>query len=259
VRVHDDIGWSFADEDAAEVGISGFPHRQFLNHFYTGQFEGSFACGLGFNFNPQTLDMRICGTAASLAGLEQALNLGSNLLIEHAIRRILMIHSLIIGAGGIPLLYLGDEIATLNDYGFRDDPAKASDERWVHRPRFNWNRAELRADEATIEGRIFQGLARLIHVRKSTPALGDTSTLFFDTQNPHVLGLVRDRRVLMLANFSDFEQSVSRQVLAAYWSIPPQAHELISGRAVTLEASLRLPPYETLWLADSTPVDGPSR
>lgn len=31
VRSHDDIGWTFADEDAAGLGINGFDHRRFLN------------------------------------------------------------------------------------------------------------------------------------------------------------------------------------------------------------------------------------
>ncbi len=44
VRCHDDIGWTFADEDAAKYGINGYDHRRFLNAFYTGRFPGSFAC-----------------------------------------------------------------------------------------------------------------------------------------------------------------------------------------------------------------------
>ncbi len=42
VRCHDDIGWTFSDEDAAQLGINGFDHRRFLNDFYTGKFPGSF-------------------------------------------------------------------------------------------------------------------------------------------------------------------------------------------------------------------------
>ena len=46
VRSHDDIGWTFADEDAAELGINGFDHRRFLNSFYVNRFPGSFARGV---------------------------------------------------------------------------------------------------------------------------------------------------------------------------------------------------------------------
>ncbi|MBC7809558.1 MAG: alpha-amylase family protein, partial [Burkholderiales bacterium] len=187
VRSHDDIGWSFADEDAAEVRIyNGFDHRRFLNAFYTGEFPGSFAAGIPFNFNPHTLDMRICGTTASLAGLERALSSGDDTLIEYALRRILLIHSVILSAGGIPLLYLGDELATTNYYGYELEAGKARDSRWVHRPPFDWQRAELRHDTSTIPGRVFQTLRRLIQVRKQTPALAGGAATFFDTRDPHV-------------------------------------------------------------------------
>ncbi len=136
IRCHDDIGWTFADEDAWELGINGFDHRQFLNQFYTGQFPGSFARGVPFNLQPDHADMRISGMAASLAGLEHAIETGNDRYRELALRRIELIFSVIISAGGIPLIYLGDEIAMPNDYRYRDDPNKFDDSRWVHRLRF---------------------------------------------------------------------------------------------------------------------------
>ncbi len=249
VRVHDDIGWSFADEDAAEVGINGFHHRQFLNRFYTGEFPGSFAAGVPFNFNPVTLDMRISGTCASLAGLEQATSEANNLQREHALKRILLIHSIILSAGGIPLLYLGDEIATLNDYSYRSDPVKEEDSRWVHRPAFDWQQAARRADLSTSEGYIFQTLQRLIQQRTAQPELAGNQTLFFDTRCPHVLGYVRSHKVMILANFSDFEQKISGEVLAAYWQLPAEIIDLITGKHVNLKPWLILAPYEFMWLA----------
>jgi amylosucrase len=240
VRVHDDIGWSFADEDAAEVGIKGFDHRQFLNRFYTGQFPGSFASGLPFNYNPITMDMRISGTCASLAGLERERDL--------AVQRILLIHAVILSAGGIPLLYLGDEIATPNDYSYRDDPAKADDSRWVHRPRFDWERAERRHDPTTPEGRVFQTLQRLIQIRTANPVFGGNRTLFFDTGNAHVLGYTHNLRLLVLANFSEAAQDVRRSVLQAYWPNAGRALDLVTGDALADEPVVRLQPYQFMWL-----------
>ena len=158
LRCHDDIGWGFADEDAAELGINGFDHRRFLNDFYTGRFPGSFARGLPFQENPRTGDCRISGTLASLAGLEKALDEGDEVELELAIRRILLAHGLIITLGGIPLIYLGDEIAQPNDYGFRLRPETAADNRWVHRPAFDWEgSASAQADRESSAG---SGLAR---------------------------------------------------------------------------------------------------
>ena len=144
MRCHDDIGWTFSDEDAAQLGINGFDHRIFLNAFYTGRFEGSFARGLPFQENPKTGDMRISGTCASLAGLEKAIREETEWEVELAIRRISLIHGIILTTGGIPLIYLNDEIGVLNDYDYRDDPAKAHDSRWVHRPTTDWEMMERR-------------------------------------------------------------------------------------------------------------------
>ena len=100
----------------------------------------SFARGLPFQENTATGDCRVCGTLASLAGLEQALAAADPVATDLAVRRILMLHGVILTVGGLPLLYLGDEIAQLNDDGFRDVPALAADARWVHRPRFSEER-----------------------------------------------------------------------------------------------------------------------
>jgi amylosucrase len=248
VRCHDDIGWSFADEDAGELWINGFDHRQFLNRFYTNQFEGSFATGLPFNYNPQTQDMRISGTAASLAGLEQALNLGDSLYKEHALRRILLIHSVIISIGGIPLIYLGDELATLNDYSYQDDPARANDSRWAHRPRHDTTRAAHRTDPDTPEGYVFQGLTHLIALRKSLPAFANGHTAFFDTGNPHVLAYTRHDDVLILANFSEHTQHVNGYTLSQYWKSAPTVRNLITDEVQSIGSGVALAPYEYVWL-----------
>nr|MCU0514497.1 alpha-amylase family glycosyl hydrolase [Anaerolineae bacterium] len=248
VRVHDDIGWTFANEDATELGMIGFDHRLFLNAYYTGEFMGSFARGLPFNFNPATLDMRISGTAASLAGLETSLERADPLLLDEAVKRLLLIHSVIISAGGIPLIYLGDEIATLNDYSYRDDPEKKGDSRWVHRPRFSWQRAEQRHDLASPVGRVYQGLKSLLDIRVANPIFAGANTLFFNTGNPHVLGYLVNRRLLVLANFSEKMQSVQRDVLAAYAPVQQRGVSLLTRDAVHLLSEVALPPLAFSWI-----------
>jgi len=248
VRVHDDIGWTFADEDAGELIINGYDHRQFLNRFYLGEFDGSFATGLPFGYNPVNQDVRICGTAASLAGLERAVKKQDARLIDHALKRLLLIHSVIISAGGIPLIYLGDEIATMNDYSFRSDPQKASDARWVHRPEYDWERWEERTDEETVVGKLYQGLQQMITVRKNTPILGKSHTTFFNTQNEHVLGYIRGGEVLILANFSETEQTVERSELLAYAPIDRTPRDMLNDEDTKLERKITLEPYEYRWL-----------
>jgi glycosidase len=216
VRVHDDIGWTFSDEDAAVLGVNGYDHRRFLNEFYRGRFPGSFARGLPFQENPKTGDCRISGTCASLAGLEKAVEEESPTEVELAIRRILLIHGVILTAGGIPLLYLGDEIGMLNDYGYRDDPAHREDSRWVHRPKANWDLYAKRNDPETIEGKVFTGLKSLIELRKGCEVFAGGALEIISTGNEHVLGFSRthsNHRALILANFSEDPQTVNSHTL----------------------------------------------
>lgn len=216
VRCHDDIGWTFSDEDAALLGINGHDHRHFLNEFYRGRFPGSFARGLPFQEDPKTGDCRISGTCASLAGMEKALNEEGDFEVELAIWRILLIHGIILSVGGIPLIYLGDEIATLNDYTYRNDPAKTNDSRWVHRPHADLARYSRRDDPTSVEGRVYQGLQSLITLRKNTLAFYGNALEIVTTENEHVIGYMRShagQRILIFANFSESSQSVAARLL----------------------------------------------
>lgn len=215
VRVHDDIGWTFSDEDAAILGVNGSDHRCFLNEFYRGRFEGSFARGLPFQENPVTGDCRISGTCASLAGLEKAMREEGENEVDLAVRRILLIHGIILTVGGIPLIYLGDEIGTLNDYPYRDDPAHERDSRWVHRPRADWEKYAKRDDPNCIEGRVYQGLRKLIALRKENDAFAGNDLELISTENEHVLGFMRHyvgKRAIVFTNFNESPESIPLRV-----------------------------------------------
>ncbi|MUK01693.1 DUF3459 domain-containing protein [Vibrio cholerae] len=243
VRSHDDIGWTFSDEDAAELGINGHDHRRFLNAFYVNRFPDSFARGVPFQDNPRTGDCRISGTTASLAGLEAG--------DEGAVARILLAHSIILSTGGIPLLYLGDEVGQVNDYTYTGDPAKAGDSRWVGRPAYPADRYASRPDPTTAAGTIFAGLRRLIDVRKQTPEFSGGRLIPFHTDNPHVLGYQRpglldgeDSTVVVLANVADTPQDVSAATLSG---LPTTALELIRGERTTLRSGVTLEPHGVRW------------
>ncbi len=249
VRCHDDIGWTFSDEDASLLGINGYDHRRFLNSFYTGRFEGSFARGLPFQENPKTGDCRISGTCASLAGLEQALVKNSEDEIQLAIDRILLIHSVIMTIGGIPLLYLGDEMAIVNDYSYRDEPHKVQDSRCVHRPVFDWKKASSLKNKHNPAWQVFTGLKKIITVRQSNTALGGHQTDFIDTGNPSVFGYLRsgaDHRVLVLANFSEREQPIQANLLRLY-GLGYQFTDLLTG-ADFLPIDFKMSAYQFICL-----------
>lgn len=257
VRNHDDIGWAITDEHAGEISENGFWHRQFLNEFYSGAFAGSFARGAIFQYNPITRDGRISGSTASLAGLEQAQEMSDPAALDLALRRILLIYSVVMVYGGMPLIYMGDEIGLLNDRSFLNDPARAEDNRWMHRPPMDWQLAANRHNPRTVGGRIFAGLRALIAARAAAPALhGGGLTQPMWTDNQHVFALYRSHprgRLLLLANFQEGEQHVAAD-LVWHSGLRGEVRNLLdpTGRPIDLTARrIRLKPYESMWLVGS--------
>ncbi|MCO6413201.1 MAG: alpha-glucosidase C-terminal domain-containing protein [Thiogranum sp.] len=251
VRCHDDIGFAFSDDDIEELGLDAAAHRRFLTEFYTGRFTGSFARGLPFQENRATGEARISGTCASLAGLEKALEDNDAEEIHHAIQRILLIHGVILTIGGIPLIYLGDEIGMLNDYGYERDPDRIGDTRWLHRAAFDSARAELRRDTGSVPGTIYQNLLRLIQIRGQNPAFDRGETEIVDTGNDHVFGYFRtnaDHSVLVLANFSGEEQCLEGRRLRLL-GLRKTIVDLVAGRTIVAAHELTLEPYDFMVLA----------
>jgi amylosucrase len=250
-RCHDDIGWTFDDTLAANLGINGNDHRHFLNQFYTGRFEGAFASGVAFGENAETGDCRVCGSLASLAGLEKAIEHDDPELINYAIARVLMIHSIILSIGGIPLLYSGDELGLLNNYDYQDDPSKVHDDRWVHRLSIKDSDVNNAKKLDTPNQKIAQGLEQLILIRKHHNILGNADTDFIEVNNEHVFAYTRrndqGQTLLALVNFSEDVQPLDTKVLTQLNA--NGVLDLISKEIIGCESSdMQLLPYQTMWL-----------
>ncbi|GAA3159180.1 alpha-amylase family protein [Blastococcus jejuensis] len=253
VRGHDDIGWAVSDTDAAVVGADGFAHRRFLNDFFSGRFPGSFARGALFQENEATGDARISGSAASLCGIEDALQRGDDDALARAVRRLVLLHSVAYAFGGIPLLYMGDELGLRNDTGYLTDPARAPDNRWMHRPPMDWAAAEHRHDPAALEGQVFGWLRRLGEVRRSLPALhGGAETGVLDVGNPHVLAWRRRHprtgTFVGLANFSGAAQLVDADTVTGFGTFEPVLAG--DGRPEFRADKLLLPGLGFAWFAE---------
>jgi amylosucrase len=259
VRCHDDIGWAVTDEDAADVGLSGSAHRAFLSEFYSGLFPGTFAVGATFQHNPRTGDRRISGSCASLAGLEKALVVEDSRTTDLAIRRILLLYNLIFAYGGIPLIYMGDEIGLLNDYDYRNKPDLAGDNRWMHRPAMDWALAAERRDWWTIPGRIFKGIVQMHSARRQTIAFhAQAGSHPVWTHNDAVFGLLRDSprgRVLVLANFSERPQMVPGYRLYEM-VFGGTLVDILTGRVFESAPGITLEGYEALWLVTREEREG---
>lgn len=250
IRCHDDIGWAISDDDMRELQMNPYDHRQFLTAFYTGRFDGSFAKGLPFQEKPETGEARIAGTTASLCGLERLTDECDRHEIDLAVRRILLLHGVILTIGGIPLIYLGDEIGTLNNYAYTESPEKDGDSRWVHRSAFNQERAERRRESSSIPGQIYLGLLRLIQIRQQNRAFSHGETEIIDPGNDCIFGYFRaqqEQNVLVLANFSDRPQEIVAKQLRLL-GMRKILTDLVSGKTISAVQKLVLEPYQLVIL-----------
>ena len=252
LRCHDDIGWAIDDGDAASVGLTGFEHRRFLAEYYAGLYPMSDARGLVFQENLLTGDRRISGTAASLAGIEAALNSGDDLHLDLAVRRYLLAYSLVLGFGGLPLIYMGDELGLLNYYDFVEDPDHADDNRWVHRPPMPWDWVDRRHIEGTVEYRIWHGLRHIITVRSSLPSLdASLESEILDPVNPAVLVFLRrfpTQTMVGVYNMTTELQKLPR------WVIPLSnwAWDALTDETPLTDRQLILDGYQVRWFVQQT-------
>lgn len=252
LRCHDDIGWAVSDADAAAVGLSGPLHRAFLSDWYCGAFPGSTARGLVFQENAATGDRRISGTAASLVGVEAAL-VGHGEL-DLAVARLLLAYAVVLGWGGVPVLWSGDELGACNDPGWALEPGHAQDNRWAHRPRLTSGLLAGRHDPDTVTGRVFAGLRGLAATRAALPHLhAGVAAAVLELSDPGVLPVLRQHPVgplLELFNVTpDWRPWPVERVRAAGIAEPWDA---LTGRPVSAgdDGALWLPPYAALWLVE---------
>ena len=203
LRCHDDIGWGLDYPWLRQFGTEEVSHKKYLNDWFTGKWPGSPSRGELYNDDPRLGDARLCGTTASLCGMESA---KTEEEVELALACDLMLHAWMLTQSGIPVLYSGDEVGQLNDNSYHDDPDKAADSRYLHRGNFDWEKAELRKDTATYQGRLFAALRKLETIRGSEPVFrSDAKMTAFDTGSVNVLGIRRDlgdEHFIGLFNFS---------------------------------------------------------
>jgi amylosucrase len=249
LRCHDDIGWAIDALDAAAVGLDGPAHQRFLSDYYSGTHPGSPARGLVFQENPDTGDRRISGAAASLAGLEAA---GSPAEIDLVVGRLYLAHAVMMGWGGIPVLWMGDEIALTNDPRWALEPGHEDDNRWAHRPPMDWTQAQRRHDLSTTPGRVFAGIRHLVTTRASLPHLeASVAAEIPPLADPGVLPVLRRHPLgplLELFNVTESWRPFPGWRLAEYGLVG--ARDALSGDVIFPgpDGNVWLHPYGVLWL-----------
>jgi len=252
IRCHDDIGWGLNEEELERQGISAFHHKQYLINFFNGKFPDSFSKGENYQYNEISEDARTNGTCASLLGLEKAVEENYRYDQEVAVKRVLLAHSMILSHQGIPLIYSGDEIATLNDQTYKLDPDKAGDSRWVHRPMFDWNRAENRNIINTFENKVFQSIKEMIRIRKSNKLFdGDVKAVVIPNSEISIYSFFKKNKREHMVFIHNFSEHIKYASSSAYHqvNISYKMKDLLTGRIVDFRNErIRLAPYEVLWL-----------
>ena len=246
LRCHDDIGWGLDYAWLnARFGTDEVAHKRYLNQWFTGQWPGSVSRGELYNDDPRLGDARLCGTTASLCGLETACDAMSQ---ARAVGCDLMLHAWMFTQSGIPVLYSGDEVGQCNDYSYHQDPNKCADSRYLHRGDFPWEAAEQRHVEGTVENQLFYGLRRLETLRAQYPCFQPNANVWtFDTGSPHVLGVGRWYNGCKLMAFFNFGGSF----ITATCPEPGDYHEVMYDNHYTNLNQVGLYPYGFAWMIQS--------
>jgi len=220
LRCHDDIGWGLDYAFLGQFGMQEVPHKKYLNDYLTGKWPGSPARGELYNDDPRLGDARLCGTTASLCGVETARKEKDAEKLAWALRYDIMLHAYMFTLSGIPVLYSGDEVAQENDYGYHDDPLKCEDSRYLHRGDMNWRRAARRKKEGTPEQQVFDALRRLETLREEHRVFdGAADTWIVNTRDDSVLGIGRyyqGEKLVALFNFASSARTLHIDELGEY-------------------------------------------
>ena len=244
LRCHDDIGWGLDYNFLKQFGVDEVEHKRFLNAYFRGYTDYSDARGELYNDDPRLGDARLCGTTASLCGIEAAEYERDKEKLDRAIRLDIMLHAFLLTQSGIPVLYSGDEIGQLNDYSYHENPLKWDDSRYLHRGDFRWDEAKKRKQTKSREGRIFKAIQKLEKLRSKHSVFdGAADTWIVETYNDAVLGIGRyykGEKLIALFNFSPFYQT-------AWIDEPEDYKDMLTNKKREAKA-VEIPNHDFVWL-----------
>lgn len=245
LRSYDGIGWKMDYEWLKQFGTDETAHKRYLSDFFTGNFPGSFGRGELYNDDPMFGAVRQCGTTASLCGVEKAAYEDNEEALRKAVRLDLTLHACLLIQTGIPVICSGDEIGQENDYSYHQDTKKCEDSRYLHGGRFQWEKAELRSKEGTVQAEIFRGLKKMEEIRGSHDCFAaDADIWTVDTWDDSILGLVKTKngeKLVALFNFSECDKVAWINEEDGMYT------DLLSGREMEAKG-VQIPAYGCFWL-----------
>ena len=249
IRCHDDIGWGLDYGFLGQFGIQEAPHKKYLNDWFTGKWPGSPSRGELYNDSEVLRDARLCGTSASLCGIETAIENHDGEALNKALSADIMLHAFMFTLSGIPVIYSGDEIGMLNDYSYHDHYAKKDDSRYIHRGNFDWDLAEKRHDAGTVTCALYSEIQRLIKIRKANPVFHSGAYMYsFDTGSDNILGVIREYKGQTLLGMFNFKDEWLRTVIRNTDWTDITYHDSYFIQGDKPETEYWLEPYGFRWL-----------
>ena len=224
-RCPDDIAWNPLDRFADTAR-----QKRWTRFFAGGE---SFADGLAFHVEGDQANegdaASVCGMASSLCGVADD---------AFGLDRLKLVYSIVYALDGVPMIYMGDEIALPNDAAFT---GTNPDMRGLHRPAMDWDTANIATIDTTPPGEIYAHLRMLSEILMAVPGLAEAGpALPLAGRAGPVLAFARTLprgRFLCVANLSDDNQTVRLQ---------RPATDLFDG--LRLAGATSIPPWQALWL-----------
>ena len=259
IRCHDDIGWNVIRPEASQKAQNAQQRLQHIAQFYAGA-ENSFANGASFQASDANAVHGTNGMSSALTGYARAKTPNDT---ELAQRRLLLLYGVSFCFGGMPLIYMGDELAQANHELYAIVPEYANDSRWLQRPFLDESSYATRHDKTTVSGNLFLKLCHFLALRRTLPMLAATASRSqFKHRNPALLTFFRDdanadgsanasadasttNRLLFVGNFSEKTQRFSLQELGICDSDESWLDQLTNK---SYADSIEIEPWSQYWL-----------
>ena len=241
VRCHDDIGWNVLRPELTALGSEPVARLDAVAAFLAGETPGSYARGARFQASTPGTVHGSNGMTAALVGLRPDLP-ADHPDQQRAMRRLELMMSLCFFVGGLPLIYMGDELGQHNTSVTEMHTRQGADGRELHRPHLDETALATRHQAGSVPAQVFSMLQRLIRLRRERLSLGGPIRLqVLAHRQSGLLALQRNQEV-GLFNFSIEACDVALSELGQ------PALQNLTLEASQPVASLHLPGHGCAWL-----------
>ncbi len=244
VRCHDDIGWNVLKPELFELGVDASSRLAYVSRFFAGQEAASYAQGASFQATTLGAVHGTNGMSASLVGLYSARNDAQR---QYAVQRMMLLYALSLFVGGLPLIYMGDELGQANVGNGELLLRQGTDDRELQRPLFDWSNLAADGLTLTAPNSIYAGLSSLIaHRNTELRAVAKEPVKVVPTANTCVLILSKGGDHFGAFNFSGYAQPLHLPV-AILDNSSGLLVDLLSSKDIDTD-NVSIAPYGAMWI-----------